>query len=708
MLLSNKIALSLATAALLVFSGCGGGSSDSDPVSEDPTGVENPAGDEGTNLDGDSNTVTTTTNIENGTISGNAIDGYVRNALVCLDVNRNSECDDSEPYSKTTSTGTYSLDISSYTEEQLLNAQILVNGGVDSDTGKQFEGRLKAPFKKEGVVHVTPLTTVVADILEQNGDDVEKASEASKLVAESLGIDESKVDSDYVEAQKTKADDVSVMQAALQLQKTVEIMVQSVQRNENKTQSEATKDVIKSLASELKNGKNTSLTKAIEKVAQEKSVASNVLQAAKDIADAVEDAMSEVAKGEAVESMVMLVEQQKESVHKAIESDSTEDIAVKTSLLDGVTLSTIENEMHLSRLFGLAGIELEDETRTTVFASLTGVDASTSLEQLKTKVEESSLEDSLKTALTQQLNVAVLEESVSVDVKASTKDIAEEGFGTFKVKDGDSNELGYDTIRIESMQIKDGKFTGFKSLYDAQEKKFEHYEYYEPEEFSFRWVDGSWKNETEFSETATFSEDESIGYLKYNDTIVDEFRFIAIKELSGKADIFIDNASKPFTITAPEGAKEYLFEMKKVKKQFEFRTQDDGGDRSRGEYENLEAFVDTWSENGREESHILKDGDVYLKNDYSVTDSDGNTIGSWSIVAQTSENPSYIDIKVDGDTEKWITSYFIYNGKLYEGETSSGIMTMFGYSKEVYDQLGKELERIFDGTEIDEAYADNN
>jgi hypothetical protein len=98
---------------------------------------------------------------DNITISGRVVDVYIRNALECVDINNNNECDGEEPFVKTDDNGAYAIELPS--DVDLSSARVLVSGGVDNSTGQPFVAILKAPLSGnfEEDIFVTPLTTVV-------------------------------------------------------------------------------------------------------------------------------------------------------------------------------------------------------------------------------------------------------------------------------------------------------------------------------------------------------------------------------------------------------------------------------------------------------------------------------------------------------------------------------------------------------------------
>jgi hypothetical protein len=99
-------------------------------------------------------------------LTGKVIDGYLAGATVFVDVNGNDRLDAGEPSTTTDATGGFLLRTG-------LTGPIVAQGGRDISTNLEFEGVLRAPA---GSTVVTPLTTLVAELVEQQGLSVAAAS----------------------------------------------------------------------------------------------------------------------------------------------------------------------------------------------------------------------------------------------------------------------------------------------------------------------------------------------------------------------------------------------------------------------------------------------------------------------------------------------------------------------------------------------------
>jgi hypothetical protein len=118
-----------------------------------------------------------------GVFSGRVIDGYIRGATVCLDLNSNAKCDAGEPSATTTAGGAYSFTYSGSVAGLHVIAEVPV-GATDEDLGPVANPySLFAPATSPSTV--TPLTTLVSSEMMSSGS---TAAEAESSVKVSLGI----------------------------------------------------------------------------------------------------------------------------------------------------------------------------------------------------------------------------------------------------------------------------------------------------------------------------------------------------------------------------------------------------------------------------------------------------------------------------------------------------------------------------------------
>ena len=173
--------LSLAI-AISTLAACGGSGSNSDNTPE-------PTGSGGTG------------STSAATLSGQAADGYLSNALACLDINTNDVCDADEPSDTTDAEGNFSFDASeSDIAEYPVVVEAIAGQTIDSDNpGVAIDGdfTLTAPA---GSVFVSPLTTLVNNILKDNPGLT--TEEGADKLASAFGLDSDPM-ADYIAADET-------------------------------------------------------------------------------------------------------------------------------------------------------------------------------------------------------------------------------------------------------------------------------------------------------------------------------------------------------------------------------------------------------------------------------------------------------------------------------------------------------------------------
>lgn len=68
------------------------------------------------------------------TITGKVIDGYLQDALVCVDANENGRCDNTDPHSRTDSEGGYSISLPKAIEDKQYNLLAFAEPDKTKDT----------------------------------------------------------------------------------------------------------------------------------------------------------------------------------------------------------------------------------------------------------------------------------------------------------------------------------------------------------------------------------------------------------------------------------------------------------------------------------------------------------------------------------------------------------------------------------------------
>lgn len=147
-------------------------------------------------------------------LTGTTVDGYLQGATVFLDLNNDRLWTAGEPKTTTDDNGQYTLDTAGIAS--VTNRYVVVTGGIDSDTGSAFQGRLIAQVENaaSGQV-VTPLTTLAYAMVAQNlAPDIETAK---AQIAKVLGLSASDLKLDPLKYLDTKpaiyANQVAIQQA---------------------------------------------------------------------------------------------------------------------------------------------------------------------------------------------------------------------------------------------------------------------------------------------------------------------------------------------------------------------------------------------------------------------------------------------------------------------------------------------------------------
>lgn len=179
-------------------------------------------------------------------ITGVAVDGYLQGATVFLDINRNGVADAGEPSTTTDLSGRYALDYSGVTGS-ITGMPVVVSGGVDSDTGFAFAGKLSAPVESARQAQVvTPLTTLVDAMVAQGlASDV---AGAKQKVATALGLTVEQLSTDPVAA---IASQPAIYTTAVSLQRSIQ-MLASANAVSGESSHESQERVIRALATAIR------------------------------------------------------------------------------------------------------------------------------------------------------------------------------------------------------------------------------------------------------------------------------------------------------------------------------------------------------------------------------------------------------------------------------------------------------------------------
>ena len=161
------------------------------------------------------------------TVSGKAIDGYLQDALVCIDMNDNGRCDSTDPQATTDSAGSYSIDVPAAVADIRPNllAYVLANSTTDSDYLNQPIEKGYAISAPWGSKHITPLTSMVVEIMKTK----ESKAAAEDWVKQRLEIDF--IDKDYIAMKSASAEDAKKAEDAHKKAKILAHIIASIRQH---------------------------------------------------------------------------------------------------------------------------------------------------------------------------------------------------------------------------------------------------------------------------------------------------------------------------------------------------------------------------------------------------------------------------------------------------------------------------------------------
>lgn len=550
----RTLSVSIAVSSLLI--GCGGGGSSS-------------GGTSGGSL---------------SSYSGSVIDGYISGATVCLDLNLNGTCDTGEPSAQTDANGGYSFDVTE-ADQSHANfdvAPIIASGGTDIDTGKAFEGKLEAP-KDEAGTNLTPITTLISKMVTADTDTsttIEEKVAAKKAAVEKvLGI--SNANADFIQA-----GDKDLNKAALQIQKTVELLAQAA-NDGNTAQDDVMEKVIETIADkieELKDETDTTklnVSNVIDETITEAStegskirtltgtvLTTNVTDEIKKVSDNIDTAFDNMQLGtdesfeDLVDKIIVLVEEQVNDLEEAIENDT--EVTLDIFADDDDAFTKTKEEMRiigLQKELDFLGVTGDLTAIATALAAITEpelypynlyeeIDASF----VETYPEYSEIKDKIDAYL------------ASIEEKEKEEEILKASTGIALPTDA----TFYDFWREEEWNDETGSIERFpmyaEIAFNTTTNTFSEAEY-AYDSSAKAWVEESetdddyvltstgWVMESQLTKDFTVnSETNVITIPKFNEnaTIVEE------TDLSGKNRYF---GTLDRTIEMPEGSKEYLIKI---------------------------------------------------------------------------------------------------------------------------------------------------
>nr|WP_275664499.1 DUF1566 domain-containing protein [Vibrio tubiashii] len=143
-------------------------------------------------------------------LTGVVMDGYLVNANVCLDKNKNSICDSGDGnIVQTDSQGKYELPVEGSTEGYRVLVEAIANKTIDLDNPNQAitkDFTLESPAMHSDVV--SPMTSMIASMADLTG---ESFDEAARTLAADLNVSEDVLKSDYVSGSSSESQQIHML-----------------------------------------------------------------------------------------------------------------------------------------------------------------------------------------------------------------------------------------------------------------------------------------------------------------------------------------------------------------------------------------------------------------------------------------------------------------------------------------------------------------
>ncbi|TXH39530.1 MAG: cytochrome c [Burkholderiaceae bacterium] len=256
-------------------------------------------------------------------MSGTAVDGYLKGATVFLDVNGNGSFDAGEPSALTDDSGRYVLDTSSV-GASISGMRVIATGGIDTDTGYAFTGKLaaRADSATTGQL-ISPLTSLVDALVGQGMT----ADAARARVAQVLGLNVGDLASDPVAA---IASQPVIYTSQVALQRAVQL-VASADVQASESAHDAQERIYRALA-QVVVAQNTPATvgELVAKMSAKQSAAG------RELADAIESAVDVALRSPGGHASAKATLQAMDQVRNEMENGQDYNLAQAASRLDSL------------------------------------------------------------------------------------------------------------------------------------------------------------------------------------------------------------------------------------------------------------------------------------------------------------------------------------------------------------------------------------
>ncbi|MEG4142117.1 DUF4347 domain-containing protein [Microcoleus sp. Pol7_B1] len=188
---------------------------------------------------------------------GRAIDGYMAGATVFFDGNFNGIRDDNEPFTITNADGSFDLDVSlddfdknNSGDIEQNEGKIVLTDGIDTSTYLPQQTPL---FATPDAIVVTPLTTLLTELIEQGTDPNQAQIQVKSALGVSSGIDLTSYDPLQAITQNDP-NALAVYAAHAQVQNTIVLITDLISGASNTAKNEIANRVISTIANQIKSG----------------------------------------------------------------------------------------------------------------------------------------------------------------------------------------------------------------------------------------------------------------------------------------------------------------------------------------------------------------------------------------------------------------------------------------------------------------------
>ncbi len=209
----------------------------------------------------------------NISFGGIVVDGYISGATVCLDLNSNDLCDNSEPSTTSDENGIFSFSSRDFNDYAFI--PVIAMGGVDTATQKEFTGELKSIIDAEYLAQhdsliINPLTDLVAiSFLRATQKDALALQSSIKEVADVFELNETDVLKDPMQDVHifVKVQEVQHLKTLIETSATKTYVVES--------SKDLTKEIKKALVTQIEESQNGLLN--LERVLETVEIELNIV-----------------------------------------------------------------------------------------------------------------------------------------------------------------------------------------------------------------------------------------------------------------------------------------------------------------------------------------------------------------------------------------------------------------------------------------------